>query len=373
MAMAVSVAAMLVGGCSDDSVDPAAPGGGAGGGGVGGSAAGGSAVGGDGAFVDGATWTLQGEGFGDKPRAGPILYDDFEQGAVGAELDNWDAYGNTAVRPVYDGTKVFAGLGAALIDFPDGTYSNGAHLGGLGLTELYFSYRVYVHDGGGSDPNPQLKFGRATSGAIDLVHGSPGIGMTLVGTFEEGGAIWYQGGSEVPDSFYGHTPSTEQWARVEHYLKLSDPPGAANGKRYAKLNLQGGMTFSGFPGGHFADPFGTGVPPEAYDGAELVTLTVDADAERLENVLLPFFTRSGQLVSVWVDEVYVDDTHARVELGDAPAWNDCTERSPQPAASWSDTSITIDLNQGRLTGEAYAFVVTTEGTIIELGSIGSWL
>jgi len=367
-------------GCSDDettggTTSSSGTGGSGAGGGSTSSGTGGGGVGGcspTGTLVDGESFTLCGAGFGTKPIAAPVHYDDFEGGTVGELLQGWDHYGNTEVVPVYGDQQAYAGGQSAFIDLPDGTYANGAFLGGLALTEVYFSYRVHVHDAGGFDENPQLKFGRLTSAAVDTVHGSPGIGMTVVGELQDSGCNWYNGGSAVPETFYGYQAVLDDWARIELYLKLSDPVGAANGKRWAKFNHGGAMTYSAFPGGHFADPHGEGIDPNDYDGAELVTLTSDADDVVLNNALLPFFTRTGQIISVWVDEVYLDSTQARVELGDAPSWSDCTVRSPQPPQAWSDSAVRVTLNQGRLGGDAYAFVVTTAGQIIELGSIGTW-
>ncbi len=374
-----AVLAAVVGCASDESTASTTSSSGTGGGAGAGGSTSSSGTGGNpnectpaGALVDGATHTFCGEGFGSKPSAAPIHYDDFEAGPNGELLQGWDHYGNTEVVPVYGDQQAYAGDQSAFIDLPDGTYANGAFLSGLALTEVYFSYRVHVVDSGGYDEHPQLKFGRVTSAAIDEVHGSPNIGMTNVGTLQDGGCTWFNGGSGVPETFYGYQASVGDWVRIELYLKLSNPAGAPNGKRWAKYNHSGAMTYSGFPGGHFADPQGEGIDPNAYDGAELVTLTTDADDDVLNNVLLPFFTRTGQLISVWVDEVYVDSTQARVELGDAPSWGDCTQRSPQPASAWSDGAVTVTLNQGRLSGDAYAFVVTTAGQIIELGSIGAW-
>ncbi len=380
--LAAQLVLIAAAGCSDGATTGStatggAAAGGAGGGAVGGTGGAGAATGCEGgaaALADGETLTLCGQGFGSKPTAQPLRYDDFESGQPDELLQDWNHYGNTSVVPVYGDQHAYAGQQSAFIDLPEGTYSNGAYLSNLALVEIYFSYRVYVIDGGGSDPDPhQVKFGRVTSAAVDVVHGSPGIGMTVGGTLQDGNGMWYNGGSAENETFYGHRPPLGQWARIEHYLKLSSPAGTANGKRWAKLNHQGSMTFSSFPGGHFADPYATGIDPDAYDGADLVTLTDDADAEVLNNVLLPFFTRTGQIVSIWVDEVYVDSTQARVELGDAPVWSDCTSRSPQPPLAWADAEVTVRLNQGTLSGDAYAFVVTTEGEIIELGRVGAWL
>ncbi len=320
---------------------------------------------------DGQEFVIQGSGFGSKE--GPTLfYDDFESGSPGEPVTGgWVSDGGDVA---YDRTHAFGGQHAALIDFPEGRWGNTLYLTNLNLDEIYVSYRVYVHDGGGTPQDgPQLKFARATSADTDVIHGDIDIGMTYLGAIGEGSGTWYNSGSEVPDVFWGESPPLEAWARIEMYLRLSDPPGEANGERWAKMNYGGDMTYSGYPNGHFADPYGTaGIAPWAYEGAPLVTRPLDLADRHIQNFVLPMFTRPEQVVSVWVDEVYLDSTQARVEIGDAPAWYDCTDRSPQPIESWSQDRIVIRLNQGRLRGDAYGFVVTAPGDIIPVGFLGTW-
>ncbi len=330
--------------------------------------------GGDSGLRDGDEFVITGSGFGDKG-GGTLFYDDFESGAIGQQVGGgWTIEGQSDQRAVYDDGQVWAGNGAALIDFPDGVWGNTMYLSHLDLDEVYVSYRVFVHDGGGTPHDgPQLKFARATSADTDVIHGDFSIGMTYVGAFGEGSATWFNGGSEVDGSFWGESPSTDSWVRIELYLRLSDPAGEANGVRWAKMNYGGQMTYSGYPDGHFADPYGTaGIGPEEYAGAPLITRPAELADTRIQNVVMPMFTRSEQVISVWVDEVYVDSTQARVEIGDAPRWYDCTDRSPQPVSSWTDGEIRIRLNQGRLSGDAYLFVVRPDGEILEQGLVGAW-
>ena len=63
------------------------------------------------------------------------------------------------------------------------------------------------------------------------------------------------------------------------------------------------------------------------------------------------------------DDVYYDFSRARVEIGDASSYEGCTIREIQPPTSWSDTSITITVNQGSFAdGEnVYLFVVDADG------------
>lgn len=325
------------------------------------------------AFADGHDRTVEGSGFGTKSTDAPFRYEDFEDGAEGAILEGWvlDDLGDR--RPSYDRRQAFGGQQALFVDLGEGIAGNGARLSDLGFTEVYFSYRMYIVDEGGVPTDgPQIKFGRLTAGlGGDHVHGTPGIGATLSGTVASGSTIVYNGGSEWDGSFYGPAPAAEQWVRMELYLRLSDPADSPNGERYARLWHRRGWTYSGTPG-PFSDPADTGFDVDGDKGAPLVTMTSGTDGDRLNHLLLPFYTRNEQRISIWVDEVYIDTTRARVEIGDAPHWADCTDRSPQPIRSWSDSQIEITLNRGQLAGTAYGFVVTTAGDIVELGEIGRW-
>jgi hypothetical protein len=68
-------------------------------------------------------------------------------------------------------------------------------------------------------------------------------------------------------------------------------------------------------------------------------------------------------VKLYVDNVYVDNTRARVEIGDNAVFTDCTRKDPQIPSVWSDGSITAQVNLGSFKeGEtAYVYVVDKDG------------
>lgn len=71
-------------------------------------------------------------------------------------------------------------------------------------------------------------------------------------------------------------------------------------------------------------------------------------------------------IQVSTDNLYVDSTMVRVELGDASSFTSCTKREVQPATYWSaaNDSINITLNVGTFQADdtAYLFVVNADGT-----------
>jgi len=61
------------------------------------------------------------------------------------------------------------------------------------------------------------------------------------------------------------------------------------------------------------------------------------------------------------DDMFVNFTWARVELGNQPVYADCTHLEIQPPKAWTSGEITIDLNQGSFPpGPAYLFVINEE-------------
>jgi hypothetical protein len=66
----------------------------------------------------------------------------------------------------------------------------------------------------------------------------------------------------------------------------------------------------------------------------------------------------------YLDDVYIDNTWARVELGNAPVYSRCTHREIQVPSAWSNTAISISANLGSFSSLAgtYLFVVSPTGT-----------
>lgn len=68
-------------------------------------------------------------------------------------------------------------------------------------------------------------------------------------------------------------------------------------------------------------------------------------------------------VTMYFDDIYFDNTWARVEIGDNSVYANCTHREIQPALTWTPTGITGTFNQGSFeTGDTvYVFVVDENG------------
>jgi len=68
---------------------------------------------------------------------------------------------------------------------------------------------------------------------------------------------------------------------------------------------------------------------------------------------------------MWVDDVYVDTTWARVMLGNAPIYSNCTNFAPQIPSGWADTLITVSVNHGPLANlsNRYLYVIDANGNV----------
>ena len=82
-------------------------------------------------------------------------------------------------------------------------------------------------------------------------------------------------------------------------------------------------------------------------------------------VRLGFFeeVRTNRSDAVYIDDVYIDNTLARVEIGNQPVFANCTHKEMQIPTAWADDEITITLNQGSFTDaeNIYLFVVDSDG------------
>lgn len=65
----------------------------------------------------------------------------------------------------------------------------------------------------------------------------------------------------------------------------------------------------------------------------------------------------------WLDDAYIDDSWARVELGNASTYSACSHREIQPLVSWAPGQVRITFNKGSFTAgqTAYMYVIDPNG------------
>lgn len=68
---------------------------------------------------------------------------------------------------------------------------------------------------------------------------------------------------------------------------------------------------------------------------------------------------------IYFDDIYIDNTFSRIEIGDSPEYQNCTKRIIQIPSAWTDTSVTATLNQGNFTSgqTTYLYLVNSSGAV----------
>ena len=64
--------------------------------------------------------------------------------------------------------------------------------------------------------------------------------------------------------------------------------------------------------------------------------------------------------NVYTDDVYIDTSWARVELGNAPTYAASTHREIQVPSAWSDGSVTVNFNPGTFASGSTAYLFVTD-------------
>lgn len=302
------------------------------------------------------TITIAGSGFGTKATVSPVVWDDFNAGTNGSvvNLNGWvpDA-GNS---PTYSSTRAHSGGVSARTQFIGVNNYNSSVVRSIGsLSTLYYSYWVYVERLSGV-ASRNIKLTRvSSSGGSDIIHSNPNIGVTLFGD-NDNPAYYVATGDSSSISYYdpradGSRPAAVgRWMKVEHYVKLSSSPGVADG------------TIQTFLDGY-----------QIKNSTGNVTLGSPSSGDTFRNLTLSFYVAhdAGGDYYIYNDDVYLDNTRARVELCPNPAWSSRGQCETQIPTAWNPngSSITVNVNQGQFSGNtsAYLYVVNSDGTVNTTG------
>lgn len=301
------------------------------------------------------TLTITGSGFGTKATASPIVWDDFNAGTNGGavNLNGWipDA-GNS---PTYSSTRAHSGGVSARTQFIGVNNYNSSVVRSIGsLSTVYYSYWVYVERLSGV-ASRNIKLTRvSSSGGTDTIHSTPNLGATIF--YDAVSPAYYvQGGDSSSITYYDNRDTSApsdvgRWAKMEHYVKLSSTPGAADGEIQT-----------------FMDGY------QVKNTTGLVTLGSPSSGNTFRNLTLSFYVAHdvGGDYYIYNDDVYLDNTRARVELCPNPAWSSRGQCETQIPTAWDSNgnSITVNVNQGQFSGNtaAYLYVVNSDGTVNTTG------
>lgn len=339
--------------------------------------------------------TLSGANFGNKSKAAPTRHDDFKGGTVGDRLDSetnggWYtySYGNKSL-PYYDN---------AVVRYPNTLSANqsggSAYIGlrGFGSTQkMYVSGWFNLETGGAPSRNVKLinmEANDAWQTRIDSYPHTGGSGHMYTTVHCDGSTT---GAIQTYATSYQKTAVPDnQWHRIETYVNQ----GTAAGGGYRDVWVDGvkigqitGTFVDGTCGidqvllGHyFSTTAITSSNPKSGTAcgsyAEGAVVQYKGDGKYYTCLSTGKFNVTGASSHPDVpwskrfwDEIYVDTTQARIEIGDAPIWDDCIHKEIQTPSAWSSTSITARVNLGSFQAgkQLYLYVVDAEGNVNSKG------
>lgn len=289
---------------------------------------------------DGQLVTFSGTGFGTKSPAAPWKWDDFEAGTPGQTVSNgwnvYNAYGGQI--PTYTTEQQRTPGSISTKQGPEGNsslYATG--FPGTGTAKLYISGWFYGTKTGNSRSNKFMNFDAGSWAHPEIRSGGDSWYWSDTVACDSGGTSPMRP-TGIPDPY-----NTGQWHRWEWYVQLGSN-GTFRTYRDGVLEAEvaGDYSFNGcgFSSIYMSSYWGQNDSP----------------------------TPASYHSSYW-DELYIDITPARVELGNSSTYSACTHREIQIPTAWSDGSVTVKINQGSFAdgSTVYLYVIDRNGAVNQTG------
>jgi len=318
-----------------------------------------------GTIVDNSSVTVSGLSFGNGPNV--ELFDPFEGGITGNDIPingarhgAWSStgtYGPTYNATAHSGSHsmlITDQLNHHLLQFQK-TFSSPC-------TEVFISYWVRIPDG----TNFPCASEAATFGTgscwkfvwlMDSADGYRGDDDMCIPTYYYTKAFGYMGNDYNPNIGLGRSWwSWTEWIRMTFWLK-ADPanPSTSNGTfQFQSLTTTGGLDTQ------------TKTDKTVFNGD---TNQYDDSTFQWTQINFPGWIGSTYATCTPVyDDIYIAsgaNAQARVEIGNNPIYNSCTNLSICTPTAWSENSITITLNQGSFANSEtlFLFVVDADGNV----------
>jgi hypothetical protein len=345
-----------------------------------------------GTLTNGSSITLVGSNFGSKTQAAPLEFQRFEGTdgvAVETEIAAWPGSSDNSDNNLGTGTsggvfsteKRHSGNTSVMNKMPDmGEFATNYHKYEKS-DNVFCSYWVYVQmvdgdeyrgDDNGIFKTTQIKMLRITSdidaggggvynGAGTVSGGtwrwSPVFAYTAVSDNILRGPLDIDAGVTFPmaserftdrngNSNYNNLPSNK-WVRIDMWAQNSSAPGVPDG--VFGFNAVGGV----------------GGTNRIYD--KLVTIESGKSHQQnsviLGNMMANFVSVAGNSMAIYSDDVYIDNTRSKVEIGDNSDYYSCARLDICPATAWANGSVTATLNSEPVpNGTNYLFVMNDNGT-----------
>jgi hypothetical protein len=294
---------------------------------------------------NGTTVTISGSSFGAKSTAAPMKWDDFDDGVNGNGVETngyWSVDGDTPPEYNNDNLRTGSGLNLEcyLTSLQDLMYKDS-----LDFSSGYIYADWWIkYNGGSGDDWYQVKCMRVCKGG-DTWDGQTIANFNWQSNDRTNKWFYFQVRYENADSSIGTSnvtinPITEDvWTHMQLVIKNSSV-GSSDGEIY--IYKDGALTGS--------------------DSSVLLrTQNVEYDCIRFGE----YIGNGGNSTTLYYDDIYFDDSWARVEIGNNSDYDSCTHREIQIPTAWSSSEITATLNFGSFSsgGTAYLFVIDSDGNV----------
>lgn len=307
-----------------------------------------------GAVTHGGSITISGSQFGAKGGTNankPLIWADFESSINPTSLGHLTAWaGNQNLSRNVAGTQ-YGNSGANVV----GVRSAGVQAFDFQILHT-FSSKLYM--------SGKRRFSSFNTGAnFKYFRMWNDAASSILATNLSDGTIYDECCTTQDNRFQGAQPTANVW-RMEEYLwrkatnACGASPAVANG--YWRMDVN--------------------ATTQQLHNNQLCSNTTANYGQYLGLSIFDNFDTNENLAvgtNIWMDDFYVDDTWARVVIGNASTLSASTVREMQIPSAWSDTSITVTVNRGSFGASASAWLfvvdandVVSTGRAITFGSGG---
>jgi len=295
---------------------------------------------------------ISGSSFGPKSSSAPVVWDNLEDGTCNttAAIGTWTTVEDLTISS--DNLRGVSSYNAHANMCGTCGNNNAYFTGGSNSAVWYVSYWLYLSSnwnwgttdsGGGDGSLSNVKYirfwdtGSNTANTVSAVHPYNSGTSTITITEQCDGSnpgYWSWGANAI---------TLGAWHHLQFEFSHNSSPGAADGV-YRQW-------FDGVL---------------VKDESDLVTRCT-GNTNYGRPFIVGFYnswTDSGSDADdFYIDDVYIDNTWARIEIGNEATYSSCTHREIQVPSAWSDSSITIKLNRGSFgeTETAYLFIIDSSG------------
>lgn len=295
-----------------------------------------------GTVSDGSTLTIVGSGFrtGDNT---PLVWDNFQSGTAGSPLKSSPQIGSwtpdSRPVPVYSTTQSHSGSQSCYAAFDaNNQWSN--FLVNLPLADRFYQSFWYRWSTAGSNGQLKLMQVHGNSGQGDF---APGV---MTGSSTTGWWFTYitteSGANDINTRVnYPFFPGPGTWHHFEMILQKSSGGNTPDGRVIIWIDNK-----------------------EVYRKTNAVTRE-QSTSNWQEISFFHGVTNMGTNTDIFLDDAYLNDSWARVIIGDSPTYANITHSETQVVTQWSDTSIKVTLNKGSFSSftNTYLYVIDQDGNV----------